>query len=48
MPVATRRVVAAGTISFACAKYKAGVWLAGAEVEVVCDAGLVQLFHRAR
>lgn len=35
-----------GTISFATAKYKAGVWLAGQSVEVVCDGGLVQLHHR--
>jgi transposase InsO family protein len=45
-PVTTRRVSTAGTISFATASYKAGVWLAGQTVEVVCDAGLVKLFHR--
>lgn len=45
-PVTTRRVSAAGTISFASARYKAGVWLAGQSVEVVCDGGLVQLHHR--
>ena len=45
-PVTTRRVSAKGTISFAAAQYKAGVWLAGQEVEVVCDGGLVQLHHR--
>ncbi len=45
-PVTTRRVSAKGTISFAAAQYKAGVWLAGQEVEVVCDRGLVQLHHR--
>jgi len=44
--VTTRRVGRNGTISFATAKYKAGVWLAGQEVEVVCDGGLVQLQHR--
>jgi transposase InsO family protein len=44
--VTTRRVSAKGTISFATASYKAGVWLAGQRVEVVCDGGLVQLFHR--
>jgi hypothetical protein len=26
--------------------YKVGAWLAGQEVEVVCDRGLVQLHHR--
>jgi transposase InsO family protein len=45
-PVTTRRVSAKGTISFATAQYKAGAWLAGQEVEVVCDGGLVQLHHR--
>jgi transposase InsO family protein len=45
-PVTTRRVNAAGTISFATASYKAGRWLAGQTVEVVCDGGLLQLFHR--
>jgi hypothetical protein len=35
-----------GTISFATATYKAGAWLAGQTVDVVCDAGLVQLHHR--
>ncbi|MEA2685264.1 MAG: hypothetical protein QOE93_459 [Actinomycetota bacterium] len=44
--VTTRRVSARGTISFATATYKAGAWLAGQTVEVVCDAGLVQLHHR--
>jgi transposase InsO family protein len=42
----TRRVDAKGTISFASARYKAGAWLAGQTVEVVCDGGLVQLWHR--
>lgn len=45
-PQTTRRVNTAGTISFATASYKAGRWLAGQNVEVVCDGGLVQLFHR--
>jgi transposase InsO family protein len=45
-PVTTRRVGSSGTISFATARYKAGRWLAGQTVEVVCDAGLVKLFHR--
>jgi transposase InsO family protein len=45
-PVTTRRVGRSGTISFATATYKAGVWLAGQNVEVVCDGGLVQLHHR--
>jgi transposase InsO family protein len=45
-PVTTRRVNAKGTISFATATYKAGVWLAGQAVEVTCEGGLVQLHHR--
>jgi transposase InsO family protein len=46
-PVTTRRVSSNGTISFATAKYKAGGrWLAGQSVEVVCEDGLVKLFHR--
>jgi transposase InsO family protein len=44
--VTTRRVSAKGTVSFAAAQYKAGVWLAGQTVEVVCEGGLVQLHHR--
>ena len=43
---ATRRVAAKGTISFASAHYKVGVWLAGHNVEVVCEGGLVQIHHR--
>jgi transposase InsO family protein len=43
---ATRRVSRKGTISFAAAKYPAGVWLAGEEVQIVCDAGLVHIHHR--
>jgi transposase InsO family protein len=46
-PVTTRRVNDQGAISFATARYKAGGrWLAGQSVEVVCDGGLVQIFHR--
>jgi transposase InsO family protein len=45
-PVTTRRVSTSGTISFATARYKAGRWLAGQTVEVVCNNGLVQLHHR--
>lgn len=44
--VTTRRVGAKGTISFASAQYKAGAWLAGQTVEVVCEGGLAQLHHR--
>lgn len=44
--VATRKVGANGQISFATATYKAGVWLAGETVEVVCDGRLVHLRHR--
>jgi len=42
---ATRRVGRNGLISFAAAKYRAGVWLSGQDVSVVCDGGLVQLHH---
>ena len=45
-PAATCRVGATGLISFASARYRTGRWLAGHDVEVVCDAGLVQLYHR--
>ena len=45
-PAATRRVDGSGNISFAAAKYRVGRWLAGEEVTVVCDGGLVQLHHR--
>jgi transposase InsO family protein len=45
-PQTTRRVSSKGLISFAMARYKAGAWLAGQEVEVRCQGGLVQLFHR--
>lgn len=44
--VTTRRVSAKGTIGFASVLYKAGVWLAGQEVEVTCEGGLVQIHHR--
>jgi transposase InsO family protein len=46
VPSATRRVSAQGTISFASTRYKAGRWLAGETVDVVCDGGLVHLHHR--
>jgi transposase InsO family protein len=45
-PSATRRVGRNGMISFASVSYRAGVWLAGQDVHVVCDGGLVQLHHR--
>jgi len=45
-PVTTRRVSSGGAISFATVRYKAGRWLAGQTVEVVCEDGLVKLFHR--
>lgn len=45
-PSATRRVARKGTISFASAHYKVGVWLAGQNVDVVCEGGLVQIHHR--
>jgi transposase InsO family protein len=45
-PVTTRRVSTKGTIGFATVLYKAGVWLAGQSVEVVCDGGLVHIHHR--
>ena len=45
-PATTRRVGTTGTVSFATARYKAGRWLAGQTVEVVCEGGLVQLWHR--
>src|SRR5205085_3259643 len=46
VPTTTRRVSAKGTISFAAASYRAGVWLAGQDVTVVCDGGRVHLHHR--
>ena len=42
----TRRVDAKGLISFASAHYPVGRWLAGQDVTVVCEGGLVQLHHR--
>jgi hypothetical protein len=45
-PVTTRRVSAKGTIGFATVSYKAGAWLAGQTVEVLCEGGLVQIHHR--
>ncbi len=41
----SRRVGANGKISFAGAGYKAGMWLVGQDVTVVCDRGLVHLWH---
>jgi hypothetical protein len=46
MPVVTRRVGKNGLISFAAVHYHAGVWLAGENVTVVCDGGLVHVHHR--
>ena len=46
VPTVTRRVGRNGSISFAAASYRAGVWLAGENVTVICDDGLVQLHHR--
>jgi len=46
MPAATRMVTVHGVISFAAARYHVGRWLAGATGNVVCDGGLVQLWHR--
>ena len=45
-PAATRRVSANGEISFATVRYRAGIWLAGETVEVICDGRLVHLHHR--
>ncbi|MCA1696168.1 MAG: hypothetical protein LC749_16405, partial [Actinobacteria bacterium] len=45
-PATTRRVSAKGTVGFATATYKAGAWLAGQTVEVACEGGLVQFWHR--
>ena len=45
-PSATRKVDGSGSIGFATAKYRVGRWLAGEEVTVICDGGLVQLHHR--
>jgi hypothetical protein len=46
VPTVTRRVGRNGLISFAAAHYQAGVWLAGEDVGVTCEDGLVQLHHR--
>jgi len=46
VPSTTRRVGRNGKISFAAASYRAGVWLAGQDVAVICDGGLVHLHHR--
>ncbi len=45
-PTSTRRVGAKGEISFATVRYKAGVWSAGQNVEVVCDGGVLHIHHR--
>jgi transposase InsO family protein len=45
-PTTTRRVGRNGLISFAGVGYRAGVWLAGEDVNVICDGGLVHLQHR--
>lgn len=45
-PTATRRVGANGQVSFAATRYRAGKWLAGETVELVCEDGLVQIHHR--
>ena len=44
-PTATRLVQGNGQVSFASTRYMAGKWLAGETVEMVCEDGLVQLFH---
>ncbi|MDQ3643401.1 MAG: IS481 family transposase, partial [Actinomycetota bacterium] len=46
VPSVTRRVGRSGLISFAAVHYRAGVWLAGEDVTVVCEGGLVHLHHR--
>jgi transposase InsO family protein len=46
MPAAaTRRVTRGGKVSFASTSYAVGVWLAGQDVEIVCDHNLVQIHH---
>jgi transposase InsO family protein len=45
-PTVTRRVGKSGLISFAAVHYRAGIWLAGEDVTVTCDGGLVHLEHR--
>jgi hypothetical protein len=39
-------VSAKGTVSFAAVHYKVGVWLAGQDVQLVCESGLVQIHQR--
>jgi hypothetical protein len=46
VPTTTRRVASNGLISFASVSYRAGRWLAGQDVSVLCDGGLVHLHHR--
>ena len=46
VPTVTRRVGRGGLISFAAEHYRAGVGLAGEDVTVICDGGLVHLEHR--
>jgi len=46
VPSATRKVSMHGMISFASTRYKAGRWLAGQTVDVICDGGLVHIHHR--
>ena len=46
VPTVMRRVGKNGLISFAAAHYRAGVWLAGENVSVICEDGLVHLHHR--
>jgi transposase InsO family protein len=46
MPNPTRRVGEGGNISFAATRYRVGRWLAGEEVEVICDERLVHIHHR--
>lgn len=45
-PVVTRVVTGRGTISFASVSYKAGKWLAGEIIEVICDGRHVHLWHQ--
>jgi Mu transposase, C-terminal domain len=45
-PAITRRVGVNGCISLAAHRYLAARWLAGEVVEVIVDAGLVEIRHR--
>jgi transposase InsO family protein len=45
-PIPTRRVNSSGDITFATARYRAGRWLAGEEVEVTCNDRLLHIHHR--